>query len=321
MADLPSHPTTIDLLVPFPSEVPAGIDIALTVRVSCLSGCDHRGLPVQIMQGGEVVGSRDLSLFRDGINETSGFTLKAPAQAGAFAWQIVFPRHHGETCLHEEAVVPISFATKPHATSMAVWDVPSPVVMNSGFTVKVGVKCSVECRLTGRIVEIHDEHGMTRGASRLADLPLRETSSLYWAAVELTAPSTEGSRLWTATFRQTEPELPHDDSSTTFSFCAAKPPEIRISTRVVVKDTGLPLQDTEVRLGTYEAFTDPCGQAVFNVPRGAYGLTIRKDGYSADPLPVQALEDAFVRVEVATTPPHSQLVEMMKRFEGEYWRP
>jgi len=35
---------------------------------------------------------------------------------------------------------------EPHTTSVAVWDVPSPVVMNCRLKVKVGVTCSATCR-------------------------------------------------------------------------------------------------------------------------------------------------------------------------------
>src|SRR5439155_510201 len=46
-----------------------------------------------------------------------------------------------------------------HKTSSAVWDVPSPVAVNSTFTVKVGVLCSASCGLATRHVAIQDDTG------------------------------------------------------------------------------------------------------------------------------------------------------------------
>ena len=70
--EIPVHPTNIDIALPFPSEVPVGTDVALTVRVSCAAGCDHRGLPLKVLQRDEVLGSSNLVVLRDGVNQTDG---------------------------------------------------------------------------------------------------------------------------------------------------------------------------------------------------------------------------------------------------------
>ena len=67
--------------------------------------------------------------------------------------------HETDGTVHEEGCLVVSFTTRPHTTSMAVWDVPSPVVMNRSFKVKVGVKCSSACSLAGHLIEVCDDGG------------------------------------------------------------------------------------------------------------------------------------------------------------------
>ena len=51
--------------------------------------------------------------------------------------------------LHPEVSTPFSFTVIPHSVSLSVWDVPSPIVLSTRFRIKVGVKCSGDCRLAG----------------------------------------------------------------------------------------------------------------------------------------------------------------------------
>ncbi len=48
-----------------------------------------------------------------------------------------------------------------HKTSLAVWDVASPLVIGRSAKIKVGAKCSAGCQLTGHEIEIHDQTGIT----------------------------------------------------------------------------------------------------------------------------------------------------------------
>ncbi len=96
--------------------------------------------------------------------------------------------------------------TAPHPTSIAVWGVSSPVVVNRGFVAKVGVKCSAGCSLAGRTIVVRDAAGTDVGHGRLGDAPERGTSALYAAEVALEAPAEEGVHDWTAAFVGTGPD-------------------------------------------------------------------------------------------------------------------
>ena len=50
-----------------------------------------------------------------------------------------------------------------HGTSMAVWDLPSPITITSKFRLKVGVGCSAGCKLSGGTVEVRDQEGRGSG--------------------------------------------------------------------------------------------------------------------------------------------------------------
>lgn len=316
---IPTHPIQVEIGESIPPEVYAGTDIALKVKVTCPRGCDLRGTQVKVMAPDAVVMTSELATYENNINETQGDNFKAPREVGEFAWSVVFPRHETESVVHEECCLPIAFRTKPHPTSMAVWDVPSPVVMNSSFKVKVGIKCSALCQLTGSLVEIHDEAGATIGHGRLGEGHWPGTDSLHWAEVELVAPATEGVAFLTVTFAAEESALPHEDTSTIFSVRAAKPPEHKVTIKIIAKETGLPVDDVEVRLGQYEAFTDLCGLATLDVPKSTYCLTIRKDGYDAEPIMVDVTEDAMIHVEASKAPTKAEIEERMMRYEDYPW--
>ncbi len=88
----------------------------------------------------------------------------------------------------------------PHSTSIAVWGVPSPVVVDRGFAATVGVKCSAGCPLAGRAVVVRDEAGAEAGRGRLGETPAPGTSALHAVDVALKAPAREGVHTWTAVF-------------------------------------------------------------------------------------------------------------------------
>ena len=291
---------------PAPLDVEAGTDIILQVKVSCPEGCDLRGMPVCVVAADEVIGTRELAMFDEAVNETEAFALTAPGQVGEHAWTILFPRHEHEGehkgDVHEECRLVLSFATRPHSPSMAVWDIPSPVIMNRSFTVKVGVKCSAACRLAGQLVTVCDGAGMPIGESRLGDTPWPGTSGLYVADVELAAPATDGTAFWSARFAAAEPGLPHDQASAAFSFRIAKPPEHRVTVQVAAQGTKSPLEDVEVRLGVYRASTDAQGQASLELPGGVYTIEAWKAGYEMRTRTVKVGKDLMIRIEALSTP-------------------
>ena len=101
------------------------------------------------MAADKSIGTSELATYHEAMNETEAFAVKVPGQVGEHDWTVLFPGHETEGTVHEEGCLVVSFTTRPHTTSMAVWDVPSPVVMNRSFKVKVGVKCSATCQPGG----------------------------------------------------------------------------------------------------------------------------------------------------------------------------
>jgi hypothetical protein len=316
---LPMHQTHLEIDPLTPATVYAGIDIGLNVKVSCPLGCDLSGAPVKVTAADAVMMTGELGPYQDNINETHDFVLKAPNDIGDHAWSIVFPRHEADSVVHEERSVPFCFRTMPHMTSMAVWDVPSPVVVNTSFRVKVGIKCSALCQLTGQLFDICDEAGIALRSGRLGETPWPGSHSLYWAEVELAAPATEGVAFMTVTFAAGQTVLPHDNTAATFSFRVTSPPENSVAIRITAKETCLPVDEVEVRLGQYEAFTDHGGLATFDVPKGTYCVTIRKDGYAAEPVTVNVSEDVMVHVEALKALTKAEIEERMMRFEDHPW--
>ena len=197
--------------------------------------------------------------------------------------------------------------TAPHPTSVAVWGVPSPVVVSRRFVARVGVKCSAGCPLAGRRIVIRDGTGADVGHGRLGDAPERGTGALYAAEVTLEAPAEEGVHAWTAAFegsgpddasraseatpaRETAPPrgpLPaagqstptHAGATAAFGFRTVAPPEHRVTVTVLDEDAESPLAGAEVRMGVHRGTTDASGRAHVEVHSGSYDLYVRKAGY------------------------------------------
>ena len=297
-----AHQTNVEMSQAVPLELEVGAGVILKIKVSCPEGCDLRGIPVKVMAADEVVVISELATYDETIKETENFALKAPEQVGEHAWTILFLRREIEGVVHEESCLVVSFTTRPHTTSMAVWDVPSPVVMNRSFKVKAGVKCSAACPLAGQLIEVCDEAGTRIGESRLGETPWPGTSALYVADVELAAPATEGMASWSARFAAREAGLPHAEASAAFSFRTARPPEHRVTVKVTEKDTKAPLENVDVRLGVYRASTDARGLASLELPGGVYDLDAWKAGYETFPRTVEVGKDLMVQVEAVFSP-------------------
>src|SRR5262249_60270174 len=131
-------------------EVDAGTDISLTIKVACPHGCDLRGRVVNVMAlDGTIVAGCALADFVDDANETTEFAFKAPSEVGEYSWTVIFPEQGAEGLVHERGSLPITVTTMAHDTSIAVWGVPSPIVMEHPFRIHVGATCSAGCNLNG----------------------------------------------------------------------------------------------------------------------------------------------------------------------------
>jgi hypothetical protein len=299
-ADVRAHATTIEMIEPVPPEVAVGAGIVLAVKVSCAAGCDLDGMPVRVTAADAAVESAlGTVVVRD---ETAEITLAAPRQAGDHTWNVVCGPHQSAGIRHDETSLPVRIRTVPHATSLAVWAIPSPVVMGAMFGIKVGAKSSAAIGLAGLNIEVCDETGAVVGRGRLGAAPFPGTSALYWTEVALPAPATEGLYAWSVKFEPGGLDLPHDHASTRFSVSIVRPPEHRLTIKVIEKDTAAPIANAQVRLGVFRGATDQSGLAQVDMPRGTYDLNVWKVGYEAPTKTVELNENISVEVEVLSVP-------------------
>jgi len=302
--EVKAHETSTSMVKAAPAELDAGTDIALKVKVSCPSACDLRGRMVKIIAQDAVVKEIELVTFDGTGNETDEFAVKAPIKPGGYTWTAVFPAQEKEGILHEESSTPFSFIVKPHATSIAVWDVQSPIAFNDQFKIKVGVKCSAGCKLTDKRIEIYDQEGGKVATGTLGDVPWPATSALYWAEVELKAPSVEGYYTWEVKFPKPDLELPHEEASCTFAFGTARQPEHVVTVEVIDKNTKTPIKNAHVLLHPhsgypYRGYTDEGGVAKLEVPKGEYELYASKgNDYETFQTTVEVASDVTIKAEL-----------------------
>jgi hypothetical protein len=301
-----THSISVALSRPPAAEVDAGTDIVMKIKVSCPHGCDLRGQVINVMApDGAVVAGCGLADFVDNLNETPEFAFTAPDEVGEYSWTLVFPKHEAEGVIHEEGSIPITITTLAHDTSLAVWSVPSPIVVDHPFRIHVGATCSSGCDLKGKDIEICDETGASLARAHLGEIPWDGTRALYWTEVDLVAPAREGATFRSIRFAPTELRLPHGGASARFGFETVKPPQHSLTVKVVQKDTGMPVEDAQVRLGIYFACSDETGLARVAIPQGTYGLDVLKTGYEADSRVLDVNGDVTVEVEVAVIPPEN----------------
>jgi len=196
----------------------------------------------------------------------------------------------------------------PHEISLAVWDLPSPLVVGRSAKMKVGAKCSAGCPLTGQDVEIHNKTEVS-GRGTLGPTPWPGTSALYWAEVDLDAPAAEGTHCWEVALTASARESAHERTSSSFGFIAVPPPELCLIVKVTEKKTDVPVRDVEVRLGPHRGSTDDLGSAKVELPKGAYDLVVWKLGYRALEKAVEVMADTTVQAEI----------ELEPEPEQEYW--
>jgi len=299
------HPTTVALSCAPAAEVDAGTAIVLKVKVSCPHGCDLRERVIDVIApDGAVMGSTRLAEFADHVNETMEFAFMAPEEVGEYSWTVVFPKHH-EDSVHEEGLLPITVRTLAHDTSLAVWSVPSPIVIDHPYRIQVGATCSSGCDLGGKEIQILDETGASIAHATLGETPWDGTRALYWTDVDLVAPAKEGSTTRSITFAPTELRLPHGGASARFGFETVKPPQFSVAVKVVQKDAGTPVEDAQVRLGVYFAYSDSKGIAKVAMPPGTYNLDVLKTGFEAPSRVLDVCDDVTVEVEVTVVPPEN----------------
>ena len=280
----------------------AGTPIALRIKVTCPRGCDLQGNIVQVHSPGGILDQAPLATSETNPNEAS-LTVTAPSDIGAYEWFIVFPQQENATVQHEASRAGLSLTTLPHKTTLAVWDISSPVVMSGCVSLKVGTKCSAGCELAGHEIQIVNDAGIDFARATLGTTPWPGTSALYWVEASLAAPSKPGNYLCNARFGTASvADIPHEEASFSFHFLVTEQPEHCVTVKLVDKDTQTPINGVEVRLGPQRAATDEGGTATLPVAKGTHEVHVWKLGYEHVSTKVAVTGDTMLNLEIASVP-------------------
>jgi hypothetical protein len=294
-----------------PDVVDAGAEMTLTVKVSSSPACDLRGHTVVIKdQAGDDVASLELSTFDGATNESRELAVKAPLAAGSYTWSVVCSSVEKPGVSFAETSTPVSFTVQPHSASIVAWDIPSAIVIGETFRMKVGIRCSRECRLANAQVAVYDEEGAHVATGTLSSDVWPGTTALYFAEIEATAPASEGVHTWSvkgpldkARGRpQSDGEVPHEEATGTFGVRVVNHPEFVVRVETIDGVSQTPLSGARVVIHPYKAITDERGIAEVRVAKGAYNLFVSQTSYVTFGLPVEVTGDMTARAELHLEP-------------------
>lgn len=173
-------------------------------------------------------------------------------------------------------------AANPHGLHISVWDVPSAIECGKTFSIKVGVKCSNECRPDGWSVEVFDHNQEKVVSTTPGDEPWPETTALYFVEVELTAPAGEGRFQWetrvTAINGET-PHIAHIESSASISLQVVGEPDNVLTVEAIDRESQIPIEGARVVVHPYRAVTNKHGLAEVRLPKGRYRIFVSSKDY------------------------------------------
>ena len=293
-----------------PDVVDAGAEMTLQGKVSCSPACDLRGHTLLVKdQDGADRGSDELSEFDGETSKTSEFVVKVPVKVGVYTWLAVCPAVVKEGISYMQATAPISFTVEPHTTNVLAWDIPSAIVVGERFRIKVGIKCANECDLTNRDFGIYDPEGAQVATGMLLGDRWPGTSGLYFAEIELEAPTGEGLYTWSVKAPEwdlavpgSDVGIPHAEGSISFGVRVVSHPEYLVTVEAVDEVSQRPLRGARVVMHPYKAVTDERGVAQVRVAKGAYKLFVSQTKYLTFGLPVEVTADMTARAELYLEP-------------------
>jgi hypothetical protein len=228
-------------------------------------------------------------------------SLTAPKEIAPFSWTITVPEQELGDCIVEAASLTFSATTLIHRSSLAVWDVPSPVQAGETFRIKIGGKCSAGCALCGLDVMVCDaSQEVARGALQNEHT---DAAGLWCTEVEVKAPTTTGLQDFTIHFAPGDTRgLPHAQAQAQFSVMVTKAPDHAVDVSVVDEESGAPITDAYVRLGLYRVATQCDGLARFAVPKGEHRLFIWKAGFDIPEKNLLVDDDLCVTIAAKALP-------------------
>jgi hypothetical protein len=283
-----------------PPSVDAGGKFSLSALFDWPEGVSREGATFTLREGERVF--QDGNLPEPAEDESTAFALRAPDEVGEHRLTLIVTSTAQAAGKSAEGALDFVLTTVPHETSLAVWDVPSPVVRNAPFEIKAGARCTSACGLAGKIIEIRDGNGGLMGSGALGETTLPGTTALYFTTIELKAPEQVALQSWTAGFAPSELKLPHGSAISRFSFVTVAEPDHSVSVKVVNKETKAPIPGAQVRLGVYRAVTDENGTATVSVPKGKFPIVVTRPGYKMPERNIAVAKDVRVRIAAEKLP-------------------
>jgi hypothetical protein len=285
-----------------PPEVDAGAELTISIRASCPHGCDLSGQRVSIRDADDAELAGAELAQRDGESHAARTALRAPLEVGEHACRAILAAHESDGISHEATVTAFSFTAKAHAMSVHVWDVPYATAAGQRFRLKVGVKCSAGCELTGRQLSIFDHEGAQVAAGGLGAEVWPGTSALYFAELEAQAPPRTGDHQWRIAIPAADTGPPHAEGSSGFTVKVVAAPDHEVAVEAFDRETQTPIEGAHVLMHPYRAFTDANGMAKLKVSKGSYRLFVSGFNYIAFEDSIDVAADVTVRAELAAEP-------------------
>jgi hypothetical protein len=186
--------------------------------------------------------------------------------------------------------------------SLAVWDVPMPVVAGETFSIKIGAKSASGRALAGHRIEVSDSSGAVVATRLLGEAPWPETEALYWTAIDMPAPTQQKLAEYAVRMMPNPGETTHHGVATRFSVTVTAKPEHKLSVKVTEQATAEALGGVEVRVGAFGARTDAAGRAELHVCKGEYQLQLFRTAHIAPAQPIHIKGDASVELTMLHVP-------------------
>ncbi len=201
----------------------------------------------------------------------------------------------------------------PHATSIAVWDIGSPVILDTDFRIKIGAKCARGCRLAGQQVVVNNLEGTTVATGVLSAAPYSQAIDLYWTEVKLRAPASKGIHKMQVVLPKPALEPAHEAAVFTFSLSVAEKAEHAVTVEIVNRDTKAPVANARVTLRPYGGHADSSGLFRLAAAAGDYVLHVTKGEYDNLRMNVTVTGDTTIRAEL--TP-----ARFVEDYRGNLWK-
>ncbi|MDR0347158.1 MAG: carboxypeptidase-like regulatory domain-containing protein [Coriobacteriales bacterium] len=277
--------------------------VVLIVRVWCPQFCDLTGTTVLIQDSAGEEWEVELTAFNGVENETDEFTVKTGSAAGSYSWTATYLDAAEGKASHAEVSSSLAVDYYPHALSLAVWDVTSPVASGEIVTAKAGAKCNNDCPLTETILNLYDAQGEHLASAALGSEPWAKSRALYWTEFAFQAPTETG--IYTYRVRNDNVEN-HRPAQIEFSFLVAPKPDCTLSVTLSDKESKEPIPSATVSFHPYRARTDEEGHALLQALTGQGKLSVSAVGYQHQQIDLVVTGDTTLSLMLEPKPAYEE---------------